>query len=346
MTRVMKTKSLTILAALGILALGNKEARATITIDLVTVGNAGNAADTTGYGAVSYIYGIATKEVNLFQYAAFLNAVAATDTYGLYNTGMATDGNIAGITRSGSSGSYTYAVSGSGNRPVTYVNWFDGARFANWVANGQTTGAQTGTTTENGAYALNGATSGVSFTKNGINPNTSAAPTYWIPSEDEWYKAAYYDPGVSGPGDDYWLYPTRSDGAPGNTIGSGANQVNYKDGVYSVTQSGSYSTSLNYLTDGGAFSNSAGFYGTYDQGGNAWEWNDAVISGSSRGLRGGSWDFLAGSLQSSDRFYGLPSDEGSSVGFRVASVPEPSTTGLVLLVGTGWMVWKRRKVTL
>ena len=89
------------------------------------------------------------------QYTAFLNAVAATDTYSLYNASMTTDLNVADISRSGSSASYTFSVLNTGgdssNRPITYVSWFDAARFANWIANGQPTGAQSSTTTESGA---------------------------------------------------------------------------------------------------------------------------------------------------------------------------------------------------
>jgi len=262
--------------------------------------------------------------------------------------------NIAGITRSGSTGSYTYSVIGSGNRPVTFVSWFDAARFANWMANGQPTGAQGNATTENGAYSLFGATSGVGFTKNAINPNTLATTAWWIPSENEWYKAAYYDPSPSGPSDGYWLYATRSDSAPGNTIGAGTSQANYRFGgtVYSVTQNSTYSSTQNYLTGGGAFSNSGSFYGTYDQGGNVWEWNDAV-SGSSRGLRGGSWGSNSTILQSSFRDVKSPSSEDDGRGFRLASaadtsgVPEPGQIAAsgVLLIGGGlyWLV-RRRKV--
>ena len=90
-----------------------------MTIDTVPVGDLGNPNDSTGYGAVSLGYNIGTYEVTLLQYAAFLNAVAATDTFNLYNTNMGTDVAIAGIDRSGSPGSYSYSVSGDGQRPVT-----------------------------------------------------------------------------------------------------------------------------------------------------------------------------------------------------------------------------------
>ena len=344
-------KTMTAVAVLG-LALGimATTGQALITIDTVQIGDPGNADDSTGYGGVSYVYNVGTYEVNLNQYTAFLNAVAATDTYSLYNTSMGMDLNIAGISRSGSSGSFIYSVIGSGSRPVTYVNWFDAARFANWMANGQPTGAQGNSTTENGAYSLLGATSGVGFTKNAINPNTGTTTTWWIPSQNEWYKAAYYDPTKGGTGG-YWLYPTQSDSAPGNTVGSGANQANYYKNKYSVTQSATFDPNQNYLTDGGAFSGSVSYYGTFDQGGNVWEWNDAVILGDRRGIRGGSWDGLDGASYESD----LRSDFGGSIdptfedggfGFRVASIPEPSTALLVLMGGAVYWLVRRKKVTL
>jgi formylglycine-generating enzyme required for sulfatase activity len=152
-----------------------------VTIDMVTVGDPSNAADTTGYGAVAYEYQIGKYHVTIGQYTAFLNAVAVTDTYSLYNANMATNLNVAGIAQAGVSGSFTYSVITNGgisvNRPITYVSWWDAARFSNWMANGQPTGAQSSTTTENGAYNGNGATSGTVPAKNATNPNTGAAPT-------------------------------------------------------------------------------------------------------------------------------------------------------------------------
>jgi sulfatase modifying factor 1 len=307
-----------------------------ITIDTVTVGDAGNASDSTGYGAVAYEFAIGKYEVTLSQYSTFLNAVAATDAYNLYNASMATDLNIAGIARSEILGSYSYSLIGSGNRPITHVSWFDAARFANWMNNGATNGAST----ETGAYTLNGATSGM------ISKNAGA--TWWIPSEDEWYKAAYYKGGGTDAG--YWDYPTQSNDAPGNTIGGAANQANYNNGVLAVTQSADYSRTQNYLTDAGVFSNSASAYGTFDQGGNVFEWNDAVI-GSNRGLRGGSWNNPASFLQLSGSIDFNPAYDYGDGGFRVASVPEaapipePGTwaAGALLAAGAAWARWRRRR---
>ncbi len=326
-----------------------------VTIDMVTVGDAGNAADTTGYGAVADVFAIGKYEVTIGQYTAFLNSVARTNTnsyiVNLWNASMATDLNIAGISRSGSgtlASPYSYSVIGPsgitlagasspGNRPITYVSWFDAARFANWINNGATNGAST----ETGAYTLNGATSGI-ITKN-------AGATWWIPSEDAWYKAAYYKSGGTNAG--YWLYPTQSDDRPGNMLDefaqlffgfSGAtNQANFKTGVYAVTwtvgvgsSNSSYSSTQNYLTEAGVFSNSGSAYGTFDQAGSVWEWNDAV-TGSSRGLRGGSWDYAGWSyLQSSNSLNADPSGESGTLGFRVASLsaaPVP-VTNVILTV--------------
>jgi len=311
-----------------------------VTIETVTVGDAGNAADTTGYGAAADVFAIGKYEVTIGQYTTFLNSVAAvtSDTYivNLWNANMTSNLNIAGISRSGSGilgDPYSYSVLGSGSRPITDVSWFDAARFANWMNNGATNGAST----ETGAYTLNGATSGVGFTKN-------AGATWWIPSEDEWYKAAYYKGGGTNAG--YWVYPTQSDSAPGNNIGGAANQANYYAGDYAVTQSPDYSDTQNYLTEAGVFSNSASAYGTFDQAGSVWEWNDAVI-GSYRGIRGGSW--IAGdndeNLQSSSRSGIFPSFVSYSVGFRVATVPEPSIYALLALAaaGLGAHVLRRRR---
>ena len=240
--------SVGVAALLGSLAVS----ASAVTIDLVPVGNANNTNDTTGYGGVNYPYQIGKYDVTIGQYTDFLTAVAATDTYSLYYASMATNLNNAGIARSGSSGSYTYSVINNGgnsaNRPITYVSWFNSARFANWMANGQPTGAQSSTTTENGAYALSGTTTAPA--KNVTNPNTSAAPTFFIPNENEWYKAAYFDPTLNSGAGGYYTYATQSNAAPGNVIGSGANQANYNNGLYSVTQSASYSSSQNYLSVG------------------------------------------------------------------------------------------------
>ena len=264
----------------------------------VKVGNPNNANDTGGsrIGSVAYSYQIGKYDVTIGQYAAFLNSVAKTDTYSLYNPNMGTDEHVAGIQRNGSSGSYTYSVIGSPNRPITYVSWFDAARFANWLTNGEENGS-----TETGAYTL------VAGQTSGIAPAANPGAKFRLPTANELYKAAYYSPNYGGSGvEGYCAYATQSNTAPGNQVGSMANQANYNTGG---------------LTDVGAFSQSGSFYGTFDQSGNVYQWNDLDgTAGSSRGLRGGEWyhaDPL--SLSSSGGYSYVPSAELSLIGFRLAS---------------------------
>jgi formylglycine-generating enzyme required for sulfatase activity len=295
-----------------------------VPMSMVTVGDVGNVAKTFSfgydiptkqYGAVAYSYQIGAYDVTGSQYAAFLNAVGSTDTHGLYNANMGTDTNVAQISRSGTSGTYTYAVmNGTGRRPITYVSWFDSARFSNWMSNGQPSGAQVSTTTENGAYNLSG-TSRNAVAKNTTNPNTGLAPTYRIPLENEWFKAAYYSPDYSGAGvGGYYTYATQSNSEPGNTIGSGANQANYDVRFYG---------SIGHASNVGAFSGSGSFYGTFDQSGNVYQWNDlAGNSAATSGVRGGSWtdnsDYVSSSYQDEYHYVGT-TDEVYYIGFRLAS---------------------------
>jgi len=326
----MKTTSL-LLASLLALTLP-------VSAQYVTVGNPGNPNDQDygqgAFGAVATTYAIGTYEVTLNQYAAFLNAKAATDTFALYNTSMATDLNIAGISRLGSPGTYTYAVIGTPTRPVTYVSFYDALRYANWLNNGGGSGD-----TETGAYTLLG---GTAVPSNGLTVTRNGGAQVWVPSLNEWYKAAYYQPAANGgDADGYWLYPTRTNMVhTNNSPGAGANRGNFFDNDYATTQSALYNPSQNYLTEVGAYTDSASYYGTYDQGGSVFEWND-TINFSAAGLRGGSWHSDEGYLQASASYDFAPEYEDLDIGFRVASVPEPTVS--VSLILAGGLLLSRRK---
>jgi formylglycine-generating enzyme len=320
-----------------------------VTISTVPVGDPGNAGDVQSqgtFGAVGYNYRIGTTEVTNAQYVEFLNAKAASDPLGLYNTNM---GDVArgGIMRSGVAGSYSYGVkTNMGDKPVNYVSFFDAIRFANWLNNGQGGGD-----TETGAYTLTG---GVPTPFNGTAITRNLGATWFVPSEDEWYKAAYYQPAAQGGDtDNYWLYPTASNTAPtiatadsaGDISNPGANTANYLSGASWNSQDG------NVTTVGSAGPLSTSYYGTSDQGGNVWEWNERNF-GAGRGLRGGSWDLDApfpDSLAASSRRALNPVFEVNTIGFRVATVPEPGTAVLAVLGMIGLFGWsasgKRLDVT-
>ena len=326
------------LAALACLPLGSI-VNAGI-IEWVTVGDPGNTADTApaGFGAVAASFQIMKYEFTNQQYTDFLTSVAATDIYSLYNTNMGSNAR-GGISRSGSSGSYSYsAKTNMGDKPVNYVSWFDAARVSNWLMNG----ALSSSSTETGAYTLDGGQT------TGTAPAVNSGATFYVPTEDQWYKAAYYKGGGTSAG--YWNYATQSDSAPtavtaGSTgigsAGSTGNFANYNDTAVWNSQNGNVTT---VGTNGGASG-----YGAFDMSGNVYEWNDLTgAAGSSRGLRGGLWYGNAFSVSSSGDSSNVPSNEDYGIGFRLASpvaVPEPSTwvMGLAGIACGGWQMWRRRR---
>ena len=326
---------------LVLLACASGTARA-VTIATVPVDNPGNAPDTRyespGYGAVGYYYRIGTYEVTASQYTGFLNAVAKTDTYGLYNTYMDTANDSYGcnIKRSGTPGSYTYSVAPDwANRPVNYVSFWDASRFSNWLNNGQPTGAQSASTTEDGSYTLNGYTSW-----DGRTIQRNAGARWVLPSEDEWYKAAYHkNDGVTG---NYWDYPTGTNSKPSNVLRNPdpGNNANYYD--FYGTGTGGETIGRPYArTEVGAFANSLSSYGTFDQGGNVWEWDEAISDSSIRVLRGGSFNDDYGYLLARRHIDRFPDEEYIAYGFRVAYIPEPATIVMLALAGVGML--RRRK---
>jgi formylglycine-generating enzyme required for sulfatase activity len=144
-----------------------------------------------------------------------------------------------------------------------------------------------------------------------------------LPTENEWYKSAYYN----GASSTYSLYP------------NGQNSITTAEANYAGSAS----------TDVGSYQ-SGNFYGTFDQGGNVWEWNDAVIAPEGRGLRGGSWDYWSGGfsteedLRSTNRGLNIGNTDsaGYYAGFRLVTIPEPTTLLLSILAG-GVMLIRRKR---
>jgi formylglycine-generating enzyme required for sulfatase activity len=240
-------------------------------------------------GSVPYEFKIAKYEVTIEQYTVFLNSVASVTTnlhlLNLWHNGMETDPTVAGISRSGSGSPadpYVYAPVGTVQRPIAYISWFNAARFCNWLHNGATNGAST----ESGAYTLDGM-----LDDQWRKPTRNAGARWWVPTENEWFKAGHYDPSMPG-SVPYHGFPMRVSTPPGNAVGPlpyQGNHYHFQHG-FSVTQSTNYNMNQSYLTPVGAFSGSASYYGTYDQGGNLWEWTETMLD-SGRIVMGGFWYF-------------------------------------------------------
>ena len=286
----------------------------TFTMDFVTIGNAGNADDDTGYGAVGYTYRMGVNEVSRGMIDAY-NALSGGPTL-----------TMSDMTSYGGNGV---------NRPATGISWNEAARFVNWLntSNGYSAAYKFTTGNGNDNIALWDA---LDFGYDAANPFRNSNAHYYLPSEDEWYKAAYYDPNANGGLGGYWNYATGSDTAPtavasGTTSGTAVYGQAVATGPADITNAGGLSA-----------------YGTMAQNGNVWEWGESGYTapndsaGESRVIRGGLWGSLSGSLASSSRTNTSPTNEYNSVGFRVAAVPEPSAF-LMTLIGTIGVVLRRKR---
>ena len=280
------------------------------TLDFVPIGNAGNGNDagagggsySSPYGGVAYDYRMGVNEIS----QAAINAAVAG---GL--TGMPTG--------------YW-----SGDQPSAPINWFQAAAFTNWLNT---------STGHVAAYQLNPAltsltlwSSGDAWQAGGENLYRNKNAYYFLTSENEWYKAAYQkNDGVTS---NYWDYPTASNSAP-TAVGSGT-------GAGTAVYNGVVRAPASVFSDGGLSA-----YGTMGQGGNVLEWMETAYDGinnsasEDRGIRGGFWLNTEYFLRSSSRNFYPPSYSYSNLGFRVASVPEPSAA--MLMISAGMLALARRR---
>lgn len=298
------------------------------TVEISDPGNTPASIDGNSLGGVADTFRMSKSEITIAQYTIFLNAIAKRSDgangaaiESLYDPRMGSDVAIAGISRTGAGSEaspYAYTAVGDPAKPIAYVTWFNAARFANWLHNGATESADI----ENGAYPLNGTLAGM-FPKN-------PSAVWWIPSEDEWFKAAYYKGGGTNAG--YWRYPTQSNDFPGNSSSADTNHANFlRLGIFSVTQSATVDPAQNYLTSVSTFSNSPSAYGTFDQGGNLDEWTDSIKLtdfGFARVTRGGAWNSGGLNNDATPASTALPTDRSNKIGFRLARRASNDLTGV------------------
>jgi formylglycine-generating enzyme required for sulfatase activity len=271
-------------------------------IQWVHVAEAGNPPDVlthcyaTECGAVAYGYYISQTEVTNAMYAEFLNAVDPNglDALALYNVAMGTDYYNGGILRfpANAAGARYVVRAGFEDKPVVFVSFHDTLRFANWLHNGAGDAS-----TEVGAYTITEA----GIAANSITREPDAVA--FLPSENEWYKAAFHQGGSL-----YSGYPTASDVAPVCSPPTfEPNHANCDNAVGAVTEVGSYPGSISH-------------HGTVDQAGNVWEWNEQIVAGGLRGRRGGPWLHPTVYMQASNRNVREVAYESYSTGFRVATL--------------------------
>jgi hypothetical protein len=191
-------------------------------IEWVRVANPGNANDTTGYGAVASTFDIMKYEFTNTQYVQFLNAIdpQGTNPQSVWD-GLMNSSNQGGINRvlGNPLGSRYVVKTNFADKPVNFLTVFSAARVANWLQNGSpvspTTTNSSATAPQNtGAYAIGTGTSG-------NLPAKSAGAVYWIPLENEWYKAAYYNPTLNGGTGGYTTYGNGFSATPGSVTASG-----------------------------------------------------------------------------------------------------------------------------
>jgi formylglycine-generating enzyme required for sulfatase activity len=281
------------------------------TIDFVTISGATNP--TSGYGIVNYDYRMGVYEITNSQWSKFL----------------AEHGKPSGSPSNAyDDDPYFTGADVATNR----VSWYEAAQFVNWlnIEAGKTAAYKFTGTPGTGSYAL-----GVwdaSEAWDGTNLYRHKDAYYFLPTEDEWVKAAYWN------GTSLQTYATK----PGESLHQG-------DGIigtgwnYMVNWS-----SLNYNMPWNVGSGSEELNGTYDMMGNVREWMENPYysgyysSDSFRGIRGGAYITELNNLASSNRYSYDPVSEVINFGFRVASIPEPGTV-LLLSLGSLGLVKRRRK---
>ncbi|MFO0911839.1 MAG: SUMF1/EgtB/PvdO family nonheme iron enzyme [Pirellulales bacterium] len=293
------------------------------TIDFVTVGNPGNRADRKGWpqnaGSVPYVYNIGKYEISR-------SAITKGNSEG--NLGITLD-------------SMAFVPGGPRpEMPATGVSWNEAARFVNYLNTSQGYPAAYKFAKQPGdaGYSPNEniilwTPADPGYDANNLFRNSQAH--YFLPNVNEWYKSAFYDPHANSGAGGYWEYPTGSNTLP-TPVASGTKPGTV---VWHVD-----SDPTDIMHAGGVSP-----YGTVAQAGNVWEWDETEEdlrnndSSSFRGMRGGASN--SGNREFISVWYrsGLqPASDFANLGFRVASVPEPSSEYLGAVSALGLLQLRRR----
>ena len=281
-----------------------------VNIRWVSVGNPHNSSDSTGYGNVNYAFRISKYEIDNSQYAAFLNMVDSVGANSnlLYSPRMASErrGGISLLSINPAGQKYVVKPN-MGDKPVIFVSYWNALRFCNWLHNGQSNGG-----TETGAYDLNAIAPGLTSVTR--TPNAR----YFLPNENEWYKAAY-DSGVTN--SVYRLYPTRSGQKPtAATCNSNGDMNVTSDDIANYDFSADWDNQDGNVTSvGSGRVQSESAYGAADMAGNVEEWMENITNSITRCVRGGCWYSVDTDLRSTYRHEYSPENKISGLGFRIAA---------------------------
>ncbi len=282
-----------------------------VEIDFLSIGPPGNSGDSfssglgsafrSGVGQVDYGYRIGKFEVTAGQWA----------------TVRAADARVGG------------AGSWNGSQPVGDVSLYSAAKFANWLTSGSAlAGVYQFSPTGDDLLSIDRESALASYDK-----------VYVLPTLDEWYKAAWFNPRSTNriAYEAYSLNDANNIDHSMLTVGTGG--ANVDDHMSAPWAVGTGGAELN---------------GTFDMTGNVWEWTEAFVQrgeGQTVWLRvGGAWNSTSFNLASgashlTSLTHQDPIFEGGSTGFRMVVIPEPSSGLMMVLAGgAGWFIRVIRRV--